>query len=140
MGAAPTARASRSAPAACCWRPGGARPRTPMWSAVPRLRLAKRSESAIGERFSTHATVTFAADFDEPLYPSAGTPPMGYFVKKYDVDDQAKANPERDNVRYALEGMLNHPMAHAQVVPYESAESHQALDRKSTRLNSSHLG
>jgi choline dehydrogenase-like flavoprotein len=107
-----------------------ASPRILMQSGVPRLRLAKGAESAIGERFSTHATVTFAADFDEPLYPSAGTPPMGYFVKKYDVDDQAKANPERDHVRYALEGMLNHPMAHSQVVPYESAESHQAFMKR----------
>ena len=107
-----------------------ASPRILMQSGVPRLRTAKGSESAVGERFSTHATVTFAADFDEPLYPSAGTPPMGYFVKKYDVDDQTAANPERDHVRYALEGMLNHPLAHAQVVPYESAESHQAFMKR----------
>jgi choline dehydrogenase-like flavoprotein len=30
-------------------------------------------------------------------------------------------------VRYALEGLLNHPLAHAQLMPYESAESHQAF-------------
>jgi hypothetical protein len=33
-------------------------------------------------------------------------------------------------VRYALEGMLNHPLAHAQLVPYESAESHQAFMKR----------
>lgn len=107
-----------------------ASPRILMRSGVPRLRLAKGSERAVGERFSTHATITFCADFDEPLYPSAATPPMGYVVKKYDVDDQAAANPEHDHVRYALEGMLNHPLAHAQLVPYESAESHQAFMKR----------
>ena len=107
-----------------------ASPRILMESGVPRLRLSKGSERGVGERFSTHATITFCADFDEPLYPSAATPPMGYFVKKYDVDDQAKADPARDHVRYALEGMLNHPLAHAQLVPYESAESHQAFMKR----------
>ena len=33
-------------------------------------------------------------------------------------------------MRYALEGMLNHPLAHAQLVPYESAESHQAFMKR----------
>ena len=84
----------------------------------------------MGERFSTHATITFCSDFDEALYPSAATPPMGYFVKKYDVDDQATADPARDHVRYALEGMLNHPLAHAQLMPYESSESHQAFMKR----------
>jgi choline dehydrogenase-like flavoprotein len=107
-----------------------ASPRILMQSGVPRHRQAKGAERAIGERFSTHATITFAGDFDEALYPSGATPPMGYFVKKYDVDDQAKADPARDHVRYALEGMLNHPLAHAQVVPYESAESHQAFMKR----------
>ena len=62
--------------------------------------------------------------------PSAATPPMGYFVKKYDVEDQEAADPARDQVRYALEGMLNHPLAHAQLMPYESAESHQAFMKR----------
>jgi len=101
-----------------------------MQSGVPRLRSAKGAAPAVGERFSTHATITFAADFDEALYPSAATPPMGYFVKKYDVAEQAAADPAKDHVRYALEGMLNHPLAHAQVVPYESAESHQAFMKR----------
>ena len=105
-------------------------PRILMRSGVPRLRSSKGSERAVGERFSTHATITFCADFDEALYPSAATPPMGYFVKKYDVDDQTTADPARDHVRYALEGLLNHPLAHAQVVPYESAESHQAFMKR----------
>jgi choline dehydrogenase-like flavoprotein len=104
-----------------------ASPRILMRSGVPRLRLLKGAERAVGTRFSTHATVTLYADFDEPIYPSAATPPMGYFVKKYDVDDQATADPSRDHVRYALEGLLNHPLAHAQLMPYESAESHQAF-------------
>ncbi|PWU24801.1 MAG: hypothetical protein C5B48_04550, partial [Candidatus Rokuibacteriota bacterium] len=105
-------------------------PRLLMQSGVPRLRLSKGSERAVGERFSTHATVTMYADFDEALYPSAATPPMGYFVKTYDVPDQAKADPVNDHVRYALEGMLNHPLAHAQLMPYESAESHQAFMKR----------
>jgi len=105
-------------------------PRILMRSGVPRLRASKGSEQAVGERFSTHATITFCADFDEALYPSAATPPMGYFVKKYDVDDQAAADPAKDHVRYALEGMLNHPLAHAQLVPYESAGSHQAFMKR----------
>jgi choline dehydrogenase-like flavoprotein len=107
-----------------------ASPRILMQSGVPRLRAFKGSERAVGERFSTHATVTMYADFDEALYPSAATPPMGYFVKKYEVEDQAKADPATDHVRYALEGMLNHPLAHAQLMPYESAESHQAFMKR----------
>jgi choline dehydrogenase-like flavoprotein len=105
-------------------------PRILMHSGVPRLRALKGSERAVGERFSTHATVTFYGDFDEALYPSAATPPMGYFVKMYEVEDQAKADPSHDHVRYALEGMLNHPLAHAQLMPYESAESYQAFMKR----------
>ena len=105
-------------------------PRILMRSGVPRLRSSKGFEAAVGERFSTHATITFCSEFDEALYPSAATPPMGYFVKKYDVDDQTTADPARDHVRYALEGMLNHPLAHAQLVPYESSESHQAFMKR----------
>lgn len=105
-------------------------PRILMHSGVPSMRAAKGAERAVGTRFSTHATVTMYGDFDEALYPSAATPPMGYFVKHYDVDDQAKADPARDHVRYALEGLLNHPLAHAQLVPYESAESHQAFMKR----------
>ena len=105
-------------------------PRILMQSGVPRMRFFKGSERAVGERFSTHATVTFCADFDEALYPSSATPPMGYFVKKYEVDDQATADPARDHVRFALEAMLNHPLAHAQLIPYESAENHQAFMKR----------
>jgi choline dehydrogenase-like flavoprotein len=107
-----------------------ASPRILMASQVPDLRRSKGAQRAVGERFSTHATITFCGDFEEPLYPSAATPPMGYFVKKYEVDDQTRADPARDHVRYALEGMLNHPVAHAQLVPYESAESHQAFMKR----------
>ena len=105
-------------------------PRILMESGVPDIRALKGADSAVGERFSTHATVTLYGDFDEALYPSAATPPMGYFVKKYETDDQAKADPARDHVRYALEGLLNHPLAHAQLMPYESAESHQAFMKR----------
>jgi len=105
-------------------------PRILMRSRVPAIRAAKGSQRAVGTRFSTHGTVTMYGDFDEPIYPSAGTPPMGYFVKKYEVDDQAGADPARDHVRYALEGLLNHPLAHAQLMPYESAESHQAFMKR----------
>jgi choline dehydrogenase-like flavoprotein len=105
-------------------------PRILMRSGVPSLRAARGAARAIGERFSTHATVSMYGEFDEPLYPSAATPPMGYFVKTYEVGDQATADPARDHVRYALEGLLNHPLAHAQLMPYESAESHQAFMKR----------
>ena len=105
-------------------------PRILMRSGVPDLRRAKGAERAVGERFSTHATVSMYGDFDEPLYPSAATPPMGYFVKTYEVADQTKADPARDHVRYALEGLVNHPLAFAQLMPYESAESHQAFMKR----------
>jgi choline dehydrogenase-like flavoprotein len=87
-------------------------------------------DHAVGERFSTHATVMIYGDFDEALYPSAATPPMGYFAKKYEVEDQAAADPKVHHVRYALEGVLNHPLAYAQLMPYESAESHQAFMKR----------
>jgi choline dehydrogenase-like flavoprotein len=99
-------------------------------SSVPSLRSSRGADDAVGERFSTHATITLYGDFDEALYPSAATPPMGYFVKKYDVTDQATADPAIHHVRYALEGLLNHPLAHAQLMPYESAESHQAFMKR----------
>jgi choline dehydrogenase-like flavoprotein len=105
-------------------------PRILMRSGVPSLRRMKGASPAVGERFSTHATVSMYGEFAEPLYPSAATPPMGYFVKTYEVDDQALADPARDHVRYALEGLVNHPLAHAQLVPYESAESHQAFMKR----------
>ena len=107
-----------------------ASPRILMRSGVPSLRAFKGSARAVGERFSTHATITFCSDFDEAIFPSAATPPMGYFMKKYEVEDQATADPARDQVRYALEGLLNHPLAHAQLMPYESSESHQAFMKR----------
>jgi hypothetical protein len=82
-------------------------------SAVPKPAVFKGADDAVGKRFSTHATITLYGDFDEALYPSAATPPMGYFVKKYEVDDQTTADPAIHHVRYALEGLLNHPLAHA---------------------------
>jgi choline dehydrogenase-like flavoprotein len=113
-------------------------PRILMRSTVPGLlkssvrgsRALKGWDRAVGSRFSTHATIMIYGDFDEALYPSAATPPMGYFAKKYDVDDQATADPAIHHVRYALEGVLNHPLAFAQLMPYESAESHQAFMRR----------
>ena len=105
-------------------------PRILMRSDVPSMRAFKGAEHAVGSRFSTHATMTMYGEFEEAIYPSAATPPMGYYVKKYDVDDQAKADPARDHVRYALEGLLNHPLAFAQLMPYESAESHQAFMKR----------
>jgi choline dehydrogenase-like flavoprotein len=105
-------------------------PRILMESGVPSLRSLKGADEAVGTRFSTHATLTMYGDFDEALYPSAATPPMGYFAKKYEVEDQASADPAIHHVRYALEGLLNHPLAHAQLMPYESAESHQAFMKR----------
>ena len=105
-------------------------PRILLRSGVPSLRRMKGAAPAIGERFSTHATVSMHGEFEEPLYPSAATPPMGYFVKTYDVADQAKADPAVHHVRYALEGLLNHPLAYAQLAPYESAERHQAFMKR----------
>ena len=99
-------------------------------SSVRGWRSLKGWDRAVGERFSTHATIMIYGDFDEALYPSAATPPMGYFAKKYDVDDQATADPAVHHVRYALEGLLNHPLAYAQLMPYESAESHQAFMKR----------
>jgi choline dehydrogenase-like flavoprotein len=107
-----------------------ASPRILMRSKLPRIRRRKGSQPAIGERFSTHGTITFYGDFDEPIYPSNAGPPMAYFVKKYDVEDQHAADPDQHHVKYALEGMLNHPIAHAQLMPYESAESFQAFMRR----------
>ena len=105
-------------------------PRILMRSDVPILRRLAGAQRAVGERFSTHATIIFSADFDAPIYPTGGTPPMGYFAKTYEVEDQAAADPARHHVRYALEGILNHPLAHAQLVPYESAESFQAFMKR----------
>jgi choline dehydrogenase-like flavoprotein len=105
-------------------------PRILMATGVPRLRRLKGAQAAVGERFSTHATVSMYGEFDDALYPSAATPPMGYFVKTYDVEDQATADPTVHHVRYALEGLVNHPLAHAQLVPYESAERHQAFMKR----------
>ena len=127
----PPGTASRSARAAWCWPPARSPLRASSCAAACRsLRAFKGSERAVGERFSTHATITFCSDFDEAIFPSAATPPMGYFVKKYEVEDQATADPARDQVRYALEGLLNHPLAHAQLMPYESSESHQAFMKR----------
>ena len=105
-------------------------PRILLRSNLDRERRRNRKEDAIGGRFSTHGTITFYADFDDAIFPSAAGPPMAYFVKKYDTDDQATADPDRDHIRYALEGMLNHPVAHAQLMPYESAESYQMFMRR----------
>ncbi len=105
-------------------------PRILMRSRLPAIRRRKGSQPAIGERFSTHGTITFYADFDEPIFPAKAGPPMAYFVKKYEVEDQAAADPARHHIKYALEGMLNHPIAHAQLMPYESAESYQAFMRR----------
>jgi choline dehydrogenase-like flavoprotein len=107
-----------------------ASPRILLASGVQHMRFAKGSDRAVGERFSTHGTVTLYGELDEAIYPSAATPPMGYYVKTYEVEDQAKADPARDHIRYALEGLLNHPLAHAQLMPYESAESHQAFMKR----------
>ena len=93
-------------------------------------RSFKGWDRAVGDRFSTHATITLYGTFDEALYPSAATPPMAYFAKKYEVDDQNAADPAIHHVRYALEGLLNHPLAHAQLMPYESAEMHQAFMKR----------
>jgi choline dehydrogenase-like flavoprotein len=105
-------------------------PRILMRSDVPILRRLAGAEGAVGERFSTHATIIFSADFDEAIYPVGGTPPMGYFAKTYEVADQAAADPAIHHVRYALEGIVNHPLAHAQLVPYESAASFEAFMKR----------
>src|SRR5262249_58708380 len=79
-------------------------PRILMRSRVPAIRASKGSQRAVGTRFSTHGTVTMYGDFDEPIYPSAGTPPMGDFVKKYEVDGQAEADPPPRHLRPLLVG------------------------------------
>jgi choline dehydrogenase-like flavoprotein len=106
-------------------------PRILLRSGLPSVRRkAGRDPAAVGNRFSTHATITFYGEFDHAIYPSNAGPPMAYFAKKYELDDQSAADPERHHVRYALEGMLNHPIAFAQLMPYESAESYQTFMRR----------
>jgi choline dehydrogenase-like flavoprotein len=105
-------------------------PRILLRSNLDRVRRRTGKDAAIGGRFSTHGTITFYGDFDDAIFPSAAGPPMAYFVKTYETDDQATADPERHHIRYALEGMLNHPIAHAQLMPYESAESYQTFMRR----------
>jgi hypothetical protein len=102
-----------------------------MRSGVPRLRSSKGSEAGGG---GTHLDSCHyhllrrlrRGHLSIRRYAALGLLREG----KYDVDDQAAADPARDHVRYALEGMLNHPLAHAQLVPYESAESHQAFMKR----------
>ena len=50
-------------------------PRILMRSGVPALRRNKGAERGVGERFSTHATVSMYGDFDEPLIPRGSVNP-----------------------------------------------------------------
>jgi choline dehydrogenase-like flavoprotein len=100
-------------------------PRILLRSGLDGLRTRKGSEAAVGERFSTHVPITFYADFARPFYPAVGGPPMSYYYKSYESDGEP--DPARDHVAYALEGIFNHPMTHAQLMPFESPERHHEI-------------
>src|SRR5262249_5101280 len=80
-------------------------------------------QAAIGEGLSTHAPVTLYGEFERPFYPATGGPPMSYYVKKY----EREGDPEHAQIKFAVEGIFNHPMGHSQLVPFETPVSHAAL-------------
>src|SRR5262249_22294754 len=86
-------------------------PRVLLRSGLDRLRRKAGSQAAIGEGLSTHAPVVLYGEFDHPFYPAAGGPPMSYYVKTYEGEG---ADAERTHVKFAIEGIFNHPMVHSQ--------------------------
>jgi choline dehydrogenase-like flavoprotein len=103
-------------------------PRVLLRSRLDAERASKGYDRAIGQRLSTHAPVTYYGLFEEALYPSAGGPPMSYCTKVY--ENRTDPDPERDLIAYALEGIFNHPMAHAQLMPFESPRGHWEYMRR----------
>jgi hypothetical protein len=122
--------AERTRSARAAWCSPAARSRRPRPAAAAAGRPLRRLTGRRAGRWRRDSRRTrpsrCTATSTSPLS-VGGHAPMGYFVKKYEVQDQATADPARDHVRYALEGLLNHPLAHAQLMPYESAESYQAF-------------
>lgn len=101
-------------------------PRVLLRSGVDAIRRQAGAQAAIGKGLSTHAPVTLYGELARPFYPSAGGPPMSYYVKKY----EGGGDPERDQIKFAIEGIFNHPMVHAQLMPFESPGDHAALMKK----------
>jgi len=101
-------------------------PRVLLRSGVDAIRRKAGAEASIGTGLSTHAPVTLYGELDSPFYPSAGGPPMSYYVKKY----EGNGDPARDQIKFAIEGIFNHPMVHAQLMPFESPDDHAALMKK----------
>ena len=54
---------------------------------------------------------------------------MSYYVKKYEEETA----PERGHVKFAVEGIFNHPMVHSQLVPFETPIAHAALMKRFDR-------
>ena len=104
-------------------------PRLLLRSGVDRLRRQAGSQTAIGEGLSTHAPVTLYGEFDRPFYPATGGPPMSYYVKTYETEGA----PERSHVKFAVEGIFNHPMVHSQLVPFETPVAHAELMKRFDR-------
>jgi choline dehydrogenase-like flavoprotein len=104
-------------------------PRVLLRSGVDRIRRRTGGRAAIGEALSTHAPVTLYGEFDRPFYPTAGGPPMSYYVKQYEGD----GDPESAHVEFAVEGIFNHPMVHSQLVPFETPAGHAAFMRRYNR-------
>jgi choline dehydrogenase-like flavoprotein len=104
-------------------------PRVLLRSGVDRLRRQAGSQAAIGEGLSTHAPVTLYGELDHSFYPAAGGPPMSYYVKHYDGEEGS----ERAPVKFAIEGIFNHPMVHSQLVPFETPAAHASLMRRFNR-------
>jgi choline dehydrogenase-like flavoprotein len=100
-------------------------PRILLRSGVDRIRRRAGAQAAIGTGLSTHAPVTLYGQFDRAFYPSAGGPPMSYYVKTYEGED----GPGSAQIKFAVEGIFNHPMVHSQLVPFETPAAHAALMR-----------
>jgi len=103
-------------------------PRVLLRSGVDEIRTKRGAREAIGEGLSTHAPVTLYGELDRAFYPSAGGPPMSYYVKEYETSGEVDVR--RDQVKYAVEGIFNHPMVHSQLMPFESPQGHAELMKK----------
>lgn len=79
--------------------------------------IRKKSDKSIGNNFSTHAPFIFYGDFDEPVFAFSGGPPMSYTYGQNETDGS-------NLIRWKLEGIFNHPMSMAQLVPYQSRDEH----------------
>lgn len=101
-------------------------PRVLMRSGVDVLRRKAGASAAIGDGLSTHAPVTLYGELDRAFYPAAGGPPMSYYVKRYEDG----GDPSTAHIKFAVEGIFNHPMVHAQLMPFETPAGHAAFMKK----------